>query len=245
MFLREWILMSSAVSLLLWFISFEITGFKSGPECLPSGSGADAAGHCTAACIFGIHGDAILLTLSQSVLNALFDLALVRLAGGDALHVHRATWHFLTAIFHVDLVAAAVVRQIGRLVFTVAEILHLYLARHLIRPLEQLKKSLIVKFIGRSIVDLDSRYIRLSGKKITYTITHIECVNTTDRLYSDFAKQKQDSDRYTAGTKIIWEICQDDRSIYFGDIGNSSYEFLYTKIGECTKVLCTVLKIFK
>lgn len=143
-----------SISLLLWFIFSEITGFKSGLECLPSGSGTDAAGHCTAACILGIHGDAVLLTLSQSALNALFDLALVRFAGGDALHAHRAAWHFFAAVFHVDLVTAAVIRQIGRFVFTVAEVLHLYPARHLIRSLKQFKESLIEKlqFINRSLI---------------------------------------------------------------------------------------------
>lgn len=152
----------------LWFISSEITGFKSGLECLPSGSGADAAGHCTAACILSIHGDAVLLPLSQSALNALFDLALVRLAGGDALHAHRTAWHFLTAVFHVDLVAAAVIRQIGRLVFTVAEILYFYLTWHLVRSLKQFKKSLIVKLRLIVRLSLDIRYIHLFGKKIVY-----------------------------------------------------------------------------
>jgi len=111
------------------------------PWKIPSGSGADAAGHCTAACILGIHCDAIFLALSQGVLYALFDLALVCFAGGDTLYTHWATWHFLAAIFYVDLVAAAVVRQIGRFVFAVTEILQLHSAWNLIRSL--FKKILI------------------------------------------------------------------------------------------------------
>lgn len=106
-------------------------------EYSPSGSGTDAASYSTATRILSIYSDTVLLTLSQSVLNALFNLALIRLAGGDALHVHRTAWHFLAAVFHVDLVAAAVVRKIGGLVLSVTEILNFHSARHLIWSLRE------------------------------------------------------------------------------------------------------------
>lgn len=122
-----------------WFISCETVGFKSDS---PSRSGADAAGHCTAACIFGVHRDTVLFALSQSVLNALFDLALICFASGYALHVHRAAWYFLTAIFHVNLVATAVVRQISRFVLSVTKVLHFYLTWYLVWSLKGIQDDI-------------------------------------------------------------------------------------------------------
>lgn len=105
----------------------------------PSRSGSYTTSHRATACIFGIHGDAILFALSQSVLNTLFDLAFLGFSGGHALHEYWASRHLFIPIFYVDFVTAAIIGQVSRLVLPIPEILNFNPTRHLIRTLDRRK----------------------------------------------------------------------------------------------------------